>query len=63
MAERAGGACIGGDGPPLLRSKEHGAEGTTGVCPICTQRFPLDAHGRVPEHPLPEDDIERHGAY
>ena len=54
--------CIGGGGPPLMRSIERTGDGPTGLCPICSQRLGLDAQGLLPAHDVPEHDIE-HGNY
>ncbi|HZO95958.1 MAG TPA: hypothetical protein VFB42_01165 [Gaiellaceae bacterium] len=63
MGEDDPGRCIGGGGPPLLRTEVRTHEGRSGVCPICSQRLPLDERGRLPDHVLPDDDVERRGSY
>jgi len=54
--------CIGGGGPPLMRSAELADDARTGLCPICSRRLRLDAQGLLPEHDVPEHDID-HGNY
>jgi hypothetical protein len=49
------GVCVGSGAPPLEGTVQDATDGTTGLCPACSGRFPL-RDGSLEEHESAAED-------
>jgi hypothetical protein len=46
--------CAGGGADPVRRSLQGMGVKTTGKCPVCEERFPIERDGTIARHDAPD---------